>query len=119
MRESDEDKEIEEGQVQEVVTTSPGTGPKTKKRNAPDANANNQGNSKKSRPNLQPASKKGKAGKNKKAKKALATAKTRRVIQEDSDSSSSINMTFNSKQNVSGTNPKLQTCMNVHKNSAK
>ena len=51
MSESGEDKGIEEGQVQEVVTTSPGTGLKTRKRNAPHVNANNQGNNKKSKPN--------------------------------------------------------------------
>ena len=117
LKESDGDKGVEEGQVQEVVTTSPGTDPNNRKRTVHDIKANNQGPNKKSRPNPQPALKKGKAGKNKKAKKALATAKTRRVIQEDSDSSSSVSMTINSNQKASGTNPKLHTCMNVQKNS--
>ena len=102
-----------------MVTTSPGTGLKARKRNTPDAKANNQVLNKKSRPNPQPAQKKGKAGKSKKAKKALATANTRRVIYEDSDSSSSINMTLESNQKASGTNPKLQTCINIQKNFAK
>ena len=119
LKENDDDKGTKEGQKQDVVTTSPGTDPNSRKRTVYDVKANNQGPNKKNRPNPQPALKKGKAGKNKKAKKAPASAKTRRVIQEDSDSSSSVNMTFNSKQNVSGANPKLQTCMNVHKNSAK
>ena len=119
LSESGEDKGVEEGQKQEVVTTSPGADLNSRKRTVYNAKAINQGPNKKNRPNPQPALKKGKAGKNKKAKKALASAKTRRVIQEDSDSSSSANMTLNSKQKASGTNPKLQTCMNVHKNSAK
>ena len=119
LNDSDEDKGIEEGQVQEVVTTSPGTDLKTRKRNVPDARANNQGTNKRSRQNPQSAQKKGKTGKSKKAKKAPATANIRRVIHDDSDSSSSISMTLNHNQKASGTNPNLQTCINVQKNSAK